>query len=296
MENQSSKQSIIQNILIGALSIMVVLLGVLYFVEKKKNVEQVEINIDLTTTKDSLESRLVEMITEYETLKTNNKEIENQLITEKERVKELLTRLRNERNYSQSKFAEYEKELGTMRKIMRSYIVQIDSLNQSNIALRSENRDVKKKIKVVESERAELNKKYEEASEKVDIASVLRPINIVGEGLSKRGRDVSRARNVEKIKVCFTIDKNPIAASGSRYVYLKITRPDGIIIENQQNDTLFIDNTPILYSAKREIDYQNEALDVCIYVDILTKIPKGDYKIELFADKRAIGEGRLFLK
>ncbi|HPW65471.1 MAG TPA: hypothetical protein PLS84_00155 [Salinivirgaceae bacterium] len=296
MNSESSKQSLIQNILIGVLTLMVGLLGVLYFVEKKKKVEQIEINVELTTTKDSLENRLVEMISEYEMLKTDNQEINQQLLSEKEKVKELLTRLRNERNYSHAKFEEYEKELGTMRKIMRSYIVQIDSLNQSNIALRSENRDVRQKIKKVETERAEIDKRYQEASEKVNIASVLRPINIVGEGLSKRGRDITRARNVDKIKVCFTLDQNPIAIPGNRYIYLSVTQPNGIVMSSNQGDTLLVGDTPILYSARREVDYQNESLDVCIYVDVKTEIPKGTYKLELYADNHKIGEGSVSFK
>ncbi|MGB4627036.1 MAG: hypothetical protein ACOX0M_06580 [Salinivirgaceae bacterium] len=296
MKGGASKQSLIQNILIGVLTLMVGLLGVLYFVEKKKKVEQIEINVELTTTKDSLESRLVEMISEYEMLKTDNQEINQQLLEEKERVKDLLTRLRNERNYNRAKSEEYEKELSTMRKIMRSYIVQIDSLNQSNIALRSENRDVKQKIKKVETERAEINKRYQEASEKVSIASVLRPINIVGEGISKRGRDITRARNVDKIRVCFTLDQNPIAVPGNRFIYLSVTQPNGSVMDNDMNDTLFIDDSPILYSARREVDYQNESLDVCIYVDVKTEISKGTYRLELFADNHKIGESSVSFK
>ena len=45
------------------------------------------------------------------------------------------------------------------------------------------------------------------------------------------------------------------------------------------NDTLFIDDSPILYSARREVDYQNESLDVCIYVDVKTEISKGTYRL-----------------
>lgn len=295
-ENNSSKQALVQNILIGVLTILVGVMGVLYFVEKKKNIQQVEINVDLNHTKDSIENRLVDMISEYETLKTSNNEINAQLLEEKERVKELLQRIRNERNYSQSKFSEYEKELGTLRKIMRSYIVQIDSLNQSNIALRSENRTVKKQIQQVETEKDEISKKFDEAAEKVDIASALRPINIIVEPVNRRGRDVSRARNVEKFKVCFTIDKNLIAKPGSRYIYVQVTRPDQQTIENQQGDTLYIDEQPIIYSARREIDYQNESMDVCVYVDAPEDLPKGTFKVDIYADLRHIGSGSTSLK
>lgn len=294
--NNPSKQALIQNILIGVLIILVGVMGILYFVEKKKNIQQVEVNEDLNYAKDSIENRLVDMISEYETLKTNNNEINEQLLGEKERVKELLQRIRNERNYSHSKFTEYEKELGTLRKIMRSYIVQIDSLNQSNIALRSENRTVKKQIQKVETEKEEITKRFDEAAEKVDIASSLRPINISLFGVNRNDREVSRSRNVEKFKTCFTIDKNPIAKSGARYIYVRVRRPDRITIENQERDTVMIDEMPIVYSARREIDYQNQSMDVCVYVDAPEDLPKGIYQVDIYADLRHIGTGSTTLK
>ncbi|MDD2562619.1 MAG: hypothetical protein PHU27_00180 [Salinivirgaceae bacterium] len=294
--NNPSKQALIQNILIGVLIILVGVMGILYFVEKKKNIQQVEVNEDLNYAKDSIENRLVDMISEYETLKTNNNEINEQLLGEKERVKELLQRIRNERNYSHSKFTEYEKELGTLRKIMRSYIVQIDSLNQSNIALRSENRTVKKQIQKVETEKEEITKRFDEAAEKVDIASSLRPINISLFGVNRNDRDVSRSRNVMKFKTCFTIDANQIAKPGARYIYVRVRRPDKLTIENQQNDTIIIDEIPIIYSARREIDYQNQSMDVCVYVDAPENLPKGIYQVDIYADLRYIGTGSTTLK
>ena len=44
-------------------------------------------------------------------------------------------------------------ELETIRKVLRSYIVQIDSLNQANIVLRTENIEVKKQLRQSERER-----------------------------------------------------------------------------------------------------------------------------------------------
>ncbi len=293
---ENSKQHQTQNILIAILLVLTLGLSVLYFREKSKNIKQVEINTELTVTKDSLQGRLVEMILEYDNLKTNNEEINRQLLAEKEKVRELLTRLQRERNFSQAKFTEYERELATLRKIMRSYIVQIDSLNQSNIALRQENQQVKKRIQQVETERAQISKKLEEASEKVDLASVLRPINIFALGLTRRGKEATRARNVEKIKVCFTLDQNPIAKPGNRFIYVQVTAPGGAIIPNEQQDSVNVDGEKLLYSARREVDYQNESLDVCIFVDVTDELPKGIYKIELFADNRHIGTSSFTLK
>ena len=295
-KNRNTKQSLIQNILIAALTLLVAAFGIMYFSEKRKNIQKTDENTELTITKDSLEGRLVEMIYQYDSLKTNHREINEQLLVEKQKVVDLLTNLRNERSYSRSKISEYEKELGTMRKIMQSYIVQIDSLNQSNIALRAENKDVRQRIQQVTTQKEEMTKKYEDASVKVGIASALRAIKISGEGMSKRERDITRARNIDKFKVCFTLDQNHVAPAGNRYVYLKITRPDNILIENSAKDVIIIDEQLVVYSARREVDYQQEAIDVCIFAEANGEMPKGTYKIELFADNRSIGKGTMSFK
>lgn len=292
----NSKTNLAQNILIGALSALLIAVGALYVVEKKKNIEQTAINIDLNTEKERLEGRLQDMVDEYELIKTDNQKINQELLGEKERVKELLEKLRAERNYSYSKIAEYEKELGTMRKIMRSYIVQIDSLNQSNIALRTENRTVKRRMQAIESEREEISKKYEEASEQVGLAKVLRPYNIKATGLNRRGKEVARARNVEKVQVCFTLDKNPIAPAGNRYMYVALTLADGQVVATPEGGEIEVDGQLAAYSARREVDYQNESLDVCVFIDIAGELPAGLHRVDIYSEGERLADAAVAFK
>ncbi|PLX15256.1 MAG: hypothetical protein C0599_17045 [Salinivirgaceae bacterium] len=291
-----NRSNLFYNITLAILTLAVIGLAWLYYTEKEKNKVQVQENVALNITKDSLENNLENMIAEYESLQTDNEEVNQELLSEKERVQELLKKLRNERYYSRSKFKEYEKELGTMRKIMRSYIVQIDSLNQSNIALRQENRQVRTKYKDVQSQNEELTTKVEEASQKVEVASILRALNVVSVGLNENGKERNRTKQINKFRACFTIDQNRVVEAGAKTIYLRIITPADFVMENQQLDSVMVNDTKVMYSAKRDLEYNNEAIDMCIYYQVYETLPPGVYKFEIIHGNHIIGTSQMELK
>ncbi|MFO7863168.1 MAG: hypothetical protein R6U85_04145 [Salinivirgaceae bacterium] len=297
-DNTSSgnRSNLFYNITLAVLTLAVIGLAWLYYIEKEKNRVQVVENIELNQTKDSLEYNLENMIAEYESLQTSNDAVNQELLEEKERVKSLLDKLRNERTYSRSKFKEYEKELGTLRKIMRSYIVQIDSLNQSNIALRKENRQVRTRYRSVETQNQELSEKVEEASRKVEVASVLRAINVSAQGLNKNGKERSRNKQIDKFRACFTIDENRIVESGTKTIYMRIITPADFVLENTQLDSVKVNDTKIMYSAKRDLEYANKPIDMCIYYQVYESLPEGVYVFELIHGNNIIGSTSMELK
>jgi predicted nuclease with TOPRIM domain len=291
-----NRSNLFYNITLAILTLAVIGLAWLYYTEKEKNKVQVQENVELNIQKDSIESNLENMIAEYESLQTTNDEVNKELLAEKERVQELLKKLRNERYYSRSKFKEYEKELGTLRKIMRSYIVQIDSLNQSNIALRQENRQVRTKYKDVQSQNEELTTKVEEATQKVEVASILRAINITAAGLNENGKERTRTKQINKFRACFTIDQNRVVEAGAKTIYLRIITPADFVMENQQLDSVKVSGTNVMYSAKRDLDYNNESIDLCIYYQVYETLPEGVYKFEIIHGNHIIGTSQMVLK
>ncbi len=291
-----NRSNLFYNITLAILTLAVIGLAWLYYTEKEKNKAQIQENVELTLAKDSIENNLENMIAEYESLQTTNEEVNQELLLEKERVEQLLKKLRNERNYSRAKFKEYEKELSTMRKIMRSYIVQIDSLNQSNIALRQENKQVRTRYKDVQTKNKELSEKVEEASEKVEVASILRAISINSEGLNKNGKERNRNKQIDKFRTCFTIDQNRIVEAGQKTIYLRIITPADFVLENQQLDSVKVNNTNIMYSAKRNLEYNNEPIEMCIYYQVYETLPPGIYKFELIHGNHIIGTNEMELK
>lgn len=108
---------------------------------------------DLTIEKEQLTEQTEMLKEEYATLTTNNDSLNVQLSREREKVDQLIERVKKTEATNRCKTVS-EKELGTLRSIMRSYIVQIDVLEHSQYA--SEKRDSCRKGDEVEADQAEV--------------------------------------------------------------------------------------------------------------------------------------------
>ncbi len=266
-----------------------------YTVRKEKIYVQVELQ-DTEAEKIQIEEQLKDMLNQYNTLKTDNAKISAELEQEKQKIKDLLEEIKNIKKVNAYQINQYKKELQTLREIMRSYIVQIDSLNTRNKILTEENRKVKSEYKKVITEKEELEQKKQELEQKVDIASTLRAININSVAVNDRGKEVSKAKRATKIRVCFTLTENAIVKPGNRFVYIRIARPNKEILPNPDGELFNFMGNQLLYSARREIDYQNKDLDVCIYWTNDGTLTEGVYNVDIFCDGKQIGSDEFMLK
>ncbi|PKP41146.1 MAG: hypothetical protein CVT95_12970, partial [Bacteroidetes bacterium HGW-Bacteroidetes-12] len=141
-----------------------------------------------------------------------------------------------------------------------------------------------------------LEKRTEELSTTVAKGQVVRARDIVTTTINRRGREVTRARNVEKIKTCFTLSENTIAKAGSREVYIRILGPDGFILAKANTDLFDFEGEKIVFSAKREVDYQNQDVDMCVFYDSNGELIAGNYTVSLFMDGFMIGYGEFTMK
>lgn len=266
-----------------------------YTVRKEKIYVQVELK-DTESEKKLIEAQLQDMLIQYDALKTDNKKITAELEQEKNKIKELLEEIKNIKAANAYQINQYKKELNTLREIMRSYIRQIDSLNTRNKLLTEENRKVKTDYQKVVTEKEELNQKAKELKEKVDIASTLRAINIQSVAVNDRAKEVSKVKRVSKIRICFTLTENAIVNPGPRYVYIRIARPDKQILSNPEGELFKFMGNDILYSAKREVDYQNKDIDVCIYWTNDGSLIEGVYNVDIYCDGKQIGSDTFVLR
>lgn len=259
-----------------------------YFDQKGRMIEMETV---LTQEKDSLANELRRMMHGYDTLKTNNDSINAELQRQKERIKKLLAI--NASNVQLIKT--YRSEITTMREIMKSYIVQIDSLNTRNKFLAEENQDIKQQITNVQKTNVELTKVREELSSKVEIASVVQAKDIVAATLNKSGKETTRFDRFEKLRICFTLRENPIAAAGKKTVYLRVMRPDSLVITSSPDNLFDFNKSKMIFTASREIDYINQDVDMCIFVDNSGDFILGNYRAELYLDGNTIGGSTFML-
>ena len=146
------------------------LAGALGYITTQKNglVRELEAEkADLTEQMVALQNDFANLSSDYET-------INSQLDTSREQVALLIDKLQKTEATNRAKIRQYEKELGTLRSIMRGYIVQIDSLNTLNKKLTADAAAARQEA--AESRRAneQLTQKVDQLSGKVAAGSVLK--------------------------------------------------------------------------------------------------------------------------
>ena len=270
------------------LAILLVLLIVMYFSQKSKMVEMETV---LTEEKDSLANELKSMVYAYDTLKTNNDTLRAGLEKERGRIVQLLSI-----NASNAQLIKkYKSEISTMREIMKSYIVQIDSLNTRNKILVAENTEIRQQMKQVRNANTELSKAKEALTDKVEIASVIQAKDGVAAPLNKKRKETARISLLDKIRVCFTLRENPIAKAGEKEVFMRLIRPDSLVITTSPDNLFNYKRSKIIYSASRTVDYLNQDIEMCIYMDNTGDFIVGTYSVELYLEDNIIGRTTFLL-
>jgi predicted nucleic acid-binding Zn-ribbon protein len=275
-----------------------ILLAWFYYVEHK-TVKTVYVKLENTVDEKAIiKNELDDLLKQYETLKTDNEVLNEQIEEKKQRILEIEKELEKTKRASYYQIAQYKKELETLRNILKSYIHQVDSLNTLNQALTKENVQVKHKYRKVLSEKETLSKQNAELTQTVNIARIFRALNVTITGLNRKGKPNMKARKVKKIQVCFTLEENKVIKPGLRMVYLRIARPDGTIITSSEENLFTFEGDEIAYTSKREIEYNQEDTNVCIYWTNAEheRLFKGEYYVDIFIDGKNIATKTFKLK
>lgn len=270
------------------LGLLLIFLIFMYFDQRDK---RMEMETALTHEKDSLANELRGMVAAYDTMKTNNDTLNAGLERERSRIVKLLSV--NASNMQLIK--RYRGEITTMRDIMKSYIVQIDSLNSRNKLLSQENVEIRSQINEMRSANTELSKTREDLSSKVQLASVIQATDIVATSLNRNNKETKRLNYLEKLRVCFMLRANPIAQSGTKDVYMRVLRPDSLVITSSPDNLFEYNGNQLVYSAMRQVDYMNEDIEACIFIDNNGDFIVGNYSVELYMGGTSIGKATFAL-
>ncbi len=290
LEKEPKKRSTtVLMIVIGLLTVAMTVLGIKLYQNSQKYNEERQLIVE---EKMDLEKQLNNMILEYDDLKTENDSINSLLVSEQDKIKRLL---KIDASNAQ-KIIMYKKELGTLREVMRSYIVQIDSLNTRNRELTEENIQVRTQLAQVEQDRDVLTKEKEDLSSQVAVASVLNAKNIIAEGLNRRSKPNEKSHKIEKIRVCFTIRENPIVKPGNKIIYMQVIRPDDVVLTTGGSTMIEINGEQIVFTEYRELEYENKDIDMCIFWDKTEELIPGTYTVNLYSEGSPIGSTTLDLK
>ena len=217
----------------------------------------------------------------------NNDSIIAQLTQEQMRTQKLLEELKRTHASDAAEITRLKKELATVRAVLRSYVLQIDSLNRLNQDLMTENDRVRTALEQSNQQNQTLTSEKASLSEKVAIAAQLDATNIALTPLSKKGKTEKYMKHAKTLAVSFAITKNVTASNGVRTVYVRVTTPEGEVLNG--GGTFEYSGKQLAWSMKKDVEYTGEETALTLYWTVNEYLGGGTYNVSIFCDGQAIG-------
>ncbi len=289
---QEDKQRKRKALLIVGISLLLLLLagGGYYLVQQQRTINDMRELSALD--KQMLQDQFDELNMQYEefSFEISNDSIAKRLEQEQAKVQRLMEELKQVKSTDAAEISRLRRELDTLRKILKSYVIQIDSLNRANEALRTENKAQREEISRVTSRQRQLQEEKSDLTEKVQLAAKLSVSNFHTVGLNNRGRDTRRIKSMKQLQINFQVDRNVTAEPGMKTIYVRLSKPDGSLMQQPgESGTMPFESGQVPYSVSRQVEYSGEPTQVSLYWDIQEYLPEGSYVAEIFADGYKIG-------
>jgi hypothetical protein len=283
----------LKKIMYALIVVVLMLAGALAYVWKDKTSLVNELNIE----KAELTSQMIALQNDYATLSSDYDTINSQLDSSREEVSQLIERIKKTEATNRSKMRQYERELGTLRSIMRNYIVQIDSLNTLNKKLTADAAAARREAAESRKQSEELSKTVENLTGRVAVGSVVKARGLKLEAFNASDKVTDRSSRVVRLIASLSLVENDLAEKGPVRVYIRVKDPEGILLTNSSQRTFSVaGGDPMISTASREVDYVGKEIDLGIYVNDIPSYIKGVYTVEAYTEQTKLGEAELMLR
>lgn len=261
--------------------------------QKKENQEMQEL---AEMDKKEMENEYQQFANQYSEMRAQitNDSIIAQLTAEQLKTESLLKELKEVKSSNAREIARLKKELATCRAVIRSYVLQVDSLNRLNQNLVAENTQVKAQYEEANRQIEGLNTEKASLSEKVAIAAQLDAIGINLGMLDKKDKSTSKISKCKKLQLNFSLAKNVTAQSGNKTVYARITSPAGSLLGGA--GSFPYENKTLQCTAKKSVEYGGKETPITLYWEVSQALEAGNYNVSIFADGNMIGSRSFSLK
>ena len=253
-------------IVLGAVAAaLLVVLGVMLF---KKNALVKDLNID----KQNLTNELIALHGDYEALSTTNAALNDSLNVEKVKVEQLIERLQKTEATNRAKIRQYEQELGT------------------------EASEARREAQESKRQYEDLRSTTDELSKIASAGAVVKGRGFALVAINESGKVTDRSSRASKLRACLSLIENSIAERGWRTVYIRVKGPDGVLLTDDTDNLFTCGSEQMIFSALREVDYQGEEVEICIYFADSAGLQKGKYTVEFYTNETKLGTAETILK
>jgi hypothetical protein len=184
------------------------------------------------------------MLDTYDALLEKDKTQSDSINAQKQRIQELIDQVDRGKMSAHQLFLA-KKEIETLRKIMRGYIYQIDSLNTLNLKLTNNLDSTSRVLTSTKTERDQYQKDSEEKGEQLKKGAKLNAYGFSSKGLKEKLNstmtETDRAKSTVQIMSSFSLSKNPITSAGKKTVYMQIVDPSGNTMQQSSGNVISTD-------------------------------------------------------
>jgi hypothetical protein len=279
-------------IIIGVLVAIIAVMAWMLINQKK---EVVTLEKATATEETSLQSQLDSLLAEHERVKATYGELSSRL-SEKDSIINLKAIEIKKLLKSKTELAVVKQKLAQLQQITMMYEQKIDSLYTVNRSLKAENEQIKTNYNLEQQKTSDLAKDKEALNEKITGAAVLKAYKITAVAYKSRGvdkdKETDKAARAEKIKVCFTVSENKLVSTGYKRFFVRIARPDNVILTRGPAYTFQFLGQTLQFSSMETLNYEGNAADICTYFELpanSSELPKGRYYVNVFTEDREIG-------
>ena len=276
-------------VLVAVAAILAAALG--YLLNQKSGLVK-----ELEVEKADLTEQMLALQNDFATLSSDYENINSQLDTSREQVALLIEKLKKTEATNRAKIRQYEKELGTLRSIMKGYIVQIDSLNTLNKKLTADAAAARQEAAESKRANAELTQKVDQLSDRVAAGSVIKARGLSLQAYNGSDRVTDRSSRVQYLIATLSLVENELAERGPVRVYIRVKDPEGILLLNSSSTSFNVGDEALQATASREVDYEGNEVELSIYVKDTGAFSKGIYTVEAYTTKGLVGKSELMLR
>ena len=260
------------------------------WIQKSNLVKELEVE------KEDLTEQIVALQSDYNSLYSDYDNINSQLDSSREEVAQLVERIKKTEATNRAQIRKYEKELGTLRSIMRNYITQIDSLNTLNHKLTADAAAARKEAAESRKANKELTQQVESLSGQVAAGSVLKARGIRLEAYNSADKVTDRSSRVVRMLTTLSLVENDLAPKGPVRVYIRVKDPGGILLTNGTQVSFNYQGSTMMASASREVDYEGKEVELSIYLNDIPAYEKGIYTVEAYTAQSFLGSAEVLLR
>jgi len=279
-------------VMIALIALVVALAAVLAYIWTSKASLVKDLNIE----KQDLTEQIIALQGDYESLTSDYESINVQLDSSREEVAQLVERIQKTEATNWALIRQYEKELGTLRSIMRSYIVQIDSLNTLNHQLTAEVAAARQDAANSRRVNEELTQQVDALSGQVAAGSVIKARGLRLEAMNSSDKTTDRSSRVVRLITTLSLVENDLAPKGPVRVYVKVFDPDGNLLTNSSSNIFTFGGEKVTASASREVDYTGKEVEMSIYLNEIPEFHKGIYTVEAYTEQSLLGSAEMLLR